>query len=505
MVALVGDGDKGSGTAEELEGGEHLDALADGHVVVGIAVEEEQGSVYLVGVVERRLAHVQVAVFPRVAVGHCQLGVAVAPVALAPVRCVVRDAGVADGGGEDVGDGLQVLRHKAAVAGPDAAHAGAVGKVVGAAEFLGALDDVLSDALAGGVDVSRRPLLAAARASAGVDDVDDIALCGVYLMRVARLKGALDGGTAAVVVDDNGVFLCGVEVGGQVETALDGVAARVDEVPLLALAQAHVGKLFVLGGGKAQVALAGAVGDVQAVAVGGALAYPDNVAALAGQGEVGDDVLARDGAVKLACSRVVAEEADVVVVLGDKVNLAVGPAPLGAVDGRVEVACDGVDLARGDVEDVELAVAHRRGAALGQIESGAVKGLGAALHQHLCGVGREEGVLHKAVAADECVATGRLCVDEQDVENLRGTFGETATLAHHQHLAAVGRDVRRPRCHGAEGEGTGEAVAQVAHHHRAAVAPSRLTVLRLEDLVYLALFGAFGDDIDGDEVLGGRH
>ena len=56
--------------AQEFQGGEHLEALDERHVGVGIAVEQQQWRVNLVGTEQRRLVDIELTVRPRVAVGH---------------------------------------------------------------------------------------------------------------------------------------------------------------------------------------------------------------------------------------------------------------------------------------------------------------------------------------------------------------------------------------------------------------------------------------------------
>ena len=80
--------------AQNLQGVEELDALADGHVGVYGAVEEQQRGIDLVGIEERALLGEEVGVLPRVAVGSGNGIVAVAPVALAPVAGDVADTGM---------------------------------------------------------------------------------------------------------------------------------------------------------------------------------------------------------------------------------------------------------------------------------------------------------------------------------------------------------------------------------------------------------------------------
>lgn len=68
MVFSV-DGDQFHRLAENLQSVEQLYAFAYGDIGVGRAVQQEQGSVYLVGIEERALLGEQVGVSPGIAVG----------------------------------------------------------------------------------------------------------------------------------------------------------------------------------------------------------------------------------------------------------------------------------------------------------------------------------------------------------------------------------------------------------------------------------------------------
>ena len=115
VVVLTVDQHHGGLAAKELEGGIHLDALSYGHVVVHIAMQEEQRGVNLVGIVERAVLHKKLLLTPGVAVGHGDFAIGIPPVAFTPIAGVVADAGVRDSSGKEVGLGLQVLRHEATV------------------------------------------------------------------------------------------------------------------------------------------------------------------------------------------------------------------------------------------------------------------------------------------------------------------------------------------------------------------------------------------------------
>ena len=75
VMVLVFDRYHGCLFSEHFEGCEHLDAFSDGYVGVGIAMEEEQRGVDLMGIVERALCHIELAVGPRVFVGHAHFAI----------------------------------------------------------------------------------------------------------------------------------------------------------------------------------------------------------------------------------------------------------------------------------------------------------------------------------------------------------------------------------------------------------------------------------------------
>ena len=162
VVVLAFYGDEGALAAKQLEGCEHLDALVDGHVGVSAAMHEEDGRVHLVGIEERGMTAVKLHIVPRVGVCCGGRAVGVAPVAEAPVTGRIADAGMAHGSGEDVGHGLQVHRHEAAVAGSHAPHLVGLDEGMFLAELLGALNDVVGCVVAVGIDVSRSELLSEA-------------------------------------------------------------------------------------------------------------------------------------------------------------------------------------------------------------------------------------------------------------------------------------------------------------------------------------------------------
>ncbi len=61
--------------AKAFQGRVHLDTFSEWHVGVRIAVEEQQGSVDLVGIEERAAVHEQILPCPGITVGHADFAI----------------------------------------------------------------------------------------------------------------------------------------------------------------------------------------------------------------------------------------------------------------------------------------------------------------------------------------------------------------------------------------------------------------------------------------------
>ena len=170
--------------AKQFQGGEHLDALSNGDVGVGAAVQKQQRSVDLVCHIQRAVVHIEVLCCPGVAVCHRDFAVGIAPVALAPVTCVVTDAGVGDAGSKNVALCQQQLGHKAAVGGAEAADVLAVHIRMILAETVHSLQDILCHALAGSIHVAGCEFLPEARSPRRIHNIEYVALGGIILRRV---------------------------------------------------------------------------------------------------------------------------------------------------------------------------------------------------------------------------------------------------------------------------------------------------------------------------------
>ena len=484
--------------AQQLQGCEHLQTLDDGHVRVGIAVQQQQRRVNLVGIEQGRSVDVELAVAPGIAVGHGHLAVVVAPVALAPVAGVVGDACMADGCCKDVGDGLQVLRHEASVGGAHAADLRLVDEGVLGTYLPHALYDVagrcaalrrdaVAGSAAGGVHMARGPLLSEAGGAAGLEDVGHVAQRVPVLRSVGRLKIARHGRTAAVVVDDHGILLRGVEVLRQIEPSVDGVALAVGEVPVLAGAQLGVaeGALAVEEGvrichfhlaQRQHVGRGGLHGGVAQIGQRGCVVgYGEAV------GVVALCVELRDGA-GLQVEHV---QTDVVAVFGREVDHAVGGRAEEVLHRGVEVARQRFHGLGSDVVEEELVLDHAGRDVGRQLASHAVEGLWIAHEDDLPSVGREAASDDVLGGRHEGVDLQRVGIDDVEVGDGRRPSLEARARDADEELRAVGSYVLQVLAVAPEGDTLAEPGCQVVAHQVVAAAPAGLTVVHLEHLVDL--------------------
>ena len=199
------------------------------------------------------------------------------------------------------------------------------------------------------------------------------------------------------------------------------------------------------------------------------------------------------------------------VLLGHaEIDEAVVAAPLRIVHGRVEVHGEGPHGLVGNLHEIELVVI-----AVGNLSflyglAYAAEGLRTALHQHRVRIGRELG------AADEAVVLHQtICLERSEVHNIKGHQGrgperlavlaQARGLGGKEYLAAVVRDIAQPGIVVAVGQGLQHAGRKVEPGEVAAVAPSRLAVVRNEYFVDVAILRAFLDHgIDEVACVGGH-
>ena len=395
-----------------------------------------------------------------------------------------------DGGSEEVGLRLQVLRHEAAIARTDTADLLLIYIWMLRTKALHTLDDVFGNTLSRRVDMSAGELLPEARSTAGVDDIDHIAQGGIGMLRIARFEVAARGRTATVVVHNHRIFLRCIEVGRQVETAADSVAARRDEVPRQAVTQLDILEQFLVRVVKEHCPLALSlctlslqIHQIAAVAMGGALTRECHECGGAAQREAGDEFLRQVDSLYLTRLRIQAEEVDAVAVLCREVNLSVGFAPAGSLYTGVERAGKGGGLSRGDVEEEELYVGHTRDTSFRHVLAYAAKRLGRPADQQLATVGREGSAIEEAVVADKGIGTKGVQVQTDDGGKRGGALCQATAARHEQQVSSVGRDISHADVVEAIGELLGETCLHVIQRQRRARTPAGLTVIGFANLI----------------------
>ena len=233
---------------------------------------------------------------------------------------------------------------------------------------------------------------------------------------------------------------------------------------------------------------------------------PEQRARLVGHGYLVDHVFRllrlRDG----ARGRVATVKVAIVAVVGGEPDIAVGPRPFVGVHRGVKVSCQGLDLASGNVQGVELVVVHVGHAALGHVLPHSAETLRRAHYGYLLAVGRELRACHEAVVLNKALGLQRLQVHAPDGEERRGACGEPAARGDEQHALAVGTDVEQRHVAEAERQGLHHARLYVEERERRAVAPSRLAVIGLHHLEHVLVFhGALVVVREDDGLAIGRH
>ena len=167
--------DEGYLTSKEFQGRKHLQTLDQRHVRIGIAMQQQQGCVNLVSIEKRTLVHKELTMTPRITVSHRHLAVVIAPIALAPITGVIGDASMRNGCCEEVCLRLQILCHKTTIRGSHTSNLLGIDEGMGLAEFLRALDDILSRTTTSRIHMTRGPLLSKTCGTTGLEDISHIA------------------------------------------------------------------------------------------------------------------------------------------------------------------------------------------------------------------------------------------------------------------------------------------------------------------------------------------
>ena len=212
-------------TAKKFQSRIELDALAHRHIIICRAVNKQQRSMNLVGIIERTLIYKEMLVGPRIFVRHRNFAVAVAPIALTPIAGVVADACMRDGSCKEVGLGLKILGHESAVACADAAYLLAVYESMLIAESLSAGDDVFSHSLACRIYMAGREFLTESGGSTRIHNQHYIAHRCINMMRITALEHAARRTASAIIVHYHRILLRCIKMRWQIVTAAKGVAS----------------------------------------------------------------------------------------------------------------------------------------------------------------------------------------------------------------------------------------------------------------------------------------
>ena len=211
-------------------------------------MQEKDGRVDLIDVVDGRVLHIEVGFAPRITVCHRHLAVTVAPIAIAPIGGVVGDAGMTDGTGEGaVGQGLQILRHETSIRSATAADLLLINIRVRATELAYRLGDITSRIDTCRIDMARSPLLSEACSATGLNDKHHIAKRCPTLPGITRLEVATRRAATAIIISDHRINAHGigslvVETDGQIVAAKHIVAIAVGEMPRPTFGNLHVAK-----------------------------------------------------------------------------------------------------------------------------------------------------------------------------------------------------------------------------------------------------------------------
>ena len=311
-------------------------------------------------------------------------------------------------------------------------------------------------------------------------------------------------------MDYERIFLRGIEVRRQHVEAVDEVSPAAGEFIFVPLPELHAGKtgdIVVLH--HLTVHLDG-VQHIGAVRIAEALAGIGKHRPVRRYGERLHVILAAVQAFEFARGHVQAVEFLHVFLGHAEIDETVVAAPLRVVHGRVEVHREGPHGLVGNLHEIELVVV-----AVGDLSflNGlpyASERLGAALDKHFVGIRRELRAAYEAVVLHQTIG-----LERGEVHNIKGHQGrrperlavlaQARGLGGKEYLAAVVRDIAQPGIVVAVGQGLQHAGRKVEPGEVAAVAPSRLAVVRNEYFVDVALLRAFLDHgIDEVACVGGH-
>ena len=147
-------------------------------------MEQKQWSVNLICIEQRTLIYKQLAMTPRIAVGHAHLAIVVAPIAHAPIAGVIGDTSMRDGCSKDIRLSLQILSHESTIRCTHTTNLFCIDERMSLTYLLCTLDDVISRTTTCSVDMARCPLLTKTCGTTWLNDISHIAQRVPILRRV---------------------------------------------------------------------------------------------------------------------------------------------------------------------------------------------------------------------------------------------------------------------------------------------------------------------------------
>ena len=280
-------------------------------------------------------------VAPRITFGGGHSIVGISPIAFTPIARHVADAGMRGGGGKEVGLGLEIHRHKATVRGAQATDAFSIHKRMGFTELFRSLDDLVSCPVPPSIDVAGGEFLPVTDGTAGIDDIDHIVARSEQLGTIGRSHAARGGRGAAIIIDDQRIFLLRIEGRRQTHHAFNHGAIGCRKVPRLHFAQFYLVQPFLHRIGQQSGLAFLAVVQIGHTGTGIASTHVGHQRGVViGHREIADDILFQRQHLERCLPGVVTINVLAILVGSIEIDTAIGTIPRGIDNGRIEVTGD---------------------------------------------------------------------------------------------------------------------------------------------------------------------
>ena len=290
-------------------------------------------------------------------------------------------------------------------------------------DFLRTLDDILGRATTSGVHMTRSPLLSESRSTTGFDDISHIAQRVPILRSVRRLEITAHRRAATIVIHNHGVFLRSVKILRQVETAIDGIALRVREVPVLASANLSITKS--LRTCKVSLTLFGfQIKDISRGRLHRLIREVTNDRSVCCH-IIAISIVAINRQLRdFARLRIQHKHIHVVTILGREINQTIGTRPFHTtLNAGVEILGERCHLLRSDIIEKQFVLRHAGRHALRQLTADAVESLRITPEEELSSIGRETTAAKEALTLQHGIHLQRLGIHDIDILYLCRTLG----------------------------------------------------------------------------------